>query len=397
MTKYVHHEMKIDSKPDEIARQNFMLGMRSYVMLDMAAGMKKVFDNEIEPKFQKKSKRKPKNGTEIHKAIKTDPYFKFYSSIRCNAQEMSFRSVLPPIERSMKSLNIKAKKLSKSKKAKGTLTIKPNFVVPKSVSAIDVHLMPGCYNTEHTKDDVSQGAIYDNGVSVFSMGLFGENLDDIGSSISLFVKTKYPKFKPSKILDMGCTIGHNTLPWAKTYPKADVHGIDVGAPVLRYAHARAQSEGIDVHFHQQNAERLDFPDASFDLIFSSMFLHEVPRKGIRKSLKEARRLLRPGGLMLHMELPPNKMLDPYNSFYLDWDSYYNKEPFYKPFRDMDPEEICITAGFAKTKFVQFIIPSIGQFGNAEVEKAVKEQKGRIDDRTGRFTKGIHWYCFGSWK
>ena len=86
-----------------------------------------------------------------------------------------------------------------------------------------------------------------------------------------------------------------------------------------------------------------------------MFLHEVPSKGIKLILKEAKRLLKPGGLMLHMELPPNKMLDPYNSFYLDWDSYYNKEPFYKPFRDMVPEKVCLEAGFSKNKYVEFII------------------------------------------
>ena len=101
--------------------------------------------------------------------------------------------------------------------------------------------------------------------------------------------------------------------------------------------------------------------------------------------------------MLHMELPPNKMLDAYNSFYLDWDSYYNKEPYYKPFRDMEPEKVCMKAGFSENKFVQFIIPSIGQFGEKEIIKSIKSQNGNVDDRTGRFTKGIHWYCFGSWK
>ena len=397
MTKYVQHGLKVQSKPDEVARQNFMLNMRSYVMLDMATGMKKIYDHNIEPNFKKLNKRKPKNGNEIHKSIKKDTYFKFYSSIRCNAQEMVFRSVLPPIERSMKDLKRKAKTLSKSKKIKGSLNLDKNLPIPKSVSAIDVHLMPGCYHSEHSENDMSQGAIYDNGVSVFSMGFFGDKLDDIGSSISLFIKKKYPKFKPLKILDLGCTVGHNTLPWSKAYPKAEVHALDVGAPVLRYGHARAQSEGVNVHFHQQNAEKTNFKDNSFDLVFSSMFLHEVPRKGIKLILKEAKRLLKPGGLMLHMELPPNKMLEPYDSFYLDWDSYYNKEPFYKPFRDMVPEKVCSDAGFPKSKFVQFIIPSIGQFGDKEIIKSIKYQNGNVDDRTGRFTKGIHWYCFGSWK
>ena len=32
---------------------------------------------------------------------------------------------------------------------------------------------------------------------------------------------------------------------------------------------------------------------------------------------------------------PNSATTPYDGFYLDWDSYYNNEPFYKPFRDQE--------------------------------------------------------------
>jgi len=397
MTKYVNHDLKIDPTPEEAARQAFMSSMRLYVLHDMANGMRTVYESEVEPSFERKNKRAPKDGVEVHRALKSDTTFKFYSSMRCNAQEMVFRSILPTVERNQDALNKKAKALSKSRKAKGSVETDPKFEVPRSVAAIDVHLMPGNYDTEYGPDDVTQGAVYDNGISVFSMGFFGDNLDDIGSSISLFIKNKYPKFKPARILDMGCTIGHNTVPWAKTYPKAEVHAIDVGGPVVRYGNARAQSEGVSVHFHQQNAEETTFEDESFDLIFSSMFLHEVPKKGINKVFKEARRLLKPGGLMLHMELPPNKMLGAYDQFYLDWDSYYNKEPFYKPFRDADPRAVCAEAGFAKSKFVQYIIPSLGQYGEKAVKDSVKHQTGKADNQTGRFAAGIHWYCFGAWK
>ena len=158
---------------------------------------------------------------------------------------------------------------------------------------------------EYDKDDVVAGSLYDNGLAVFSFGLMGQNLDDIGQSIAGFVRLKFPGFKPQKILDLGCTVGHNTGAWKDNFPDAEVHAIDVAAPCLRYGHARAQAQGRAIHFHQMNAEKSDFPDASFDVVFSSMFLHEVPRKGIEKVFAEAHRLLRPGGLMLHMELPPN--------------------------------------------------------------------------------------------
>ena len=227
----------------------------------------------------------------------------------------------------------KAAKLGRAGKARGSLTLDPALEVPRSVSAIDVHLMAGNYDGEYEDGDLAAGALYDNGLAVFSFGLMGQNLDDIGQSIAGFIKLKHPGLKPRRILDLGCTIGHNTGSWKDHFPEAEVTGIDVAAPCLRYAHARAEAQGRALHFRQMDAQALDFPDASFDVVFSSMFLHEVPRKGIEKVMAEAYRVLKPGGLMLHMELPPNSQLSPYDAFYLDWDGAYNNEPFYKPFRD----------------------------------------------------------------
>jgi ubiquinone/menaquinone biosynthesis C-methylase UbiE len=246
-------------------------------------------------------------------------------------------------------------------------------------------------------DDVSIGAVYDNGGLVFSMGLLGEAREDIGASISCFISHRYPDFKPARILDLGCGLGNNTVPWARTYPDAEVHAIDVGAPLLRYGHARAQVRGESIHFHQRAVEDPGFDDESFDLIFSSMLLHEVPPKNVGRTFSEAYRLLKPGGLMLHMELPPNNMTAAYDSFYLDWDSYYNKEPFYKPFRDMDLRQVCADAGFAPDNYVNFVIPSLHLAGRQAILDAVSQQGADVNRNTGRMAKTIQWFCFGAWK
>ncbi|WP_457825662.1 methyltransferase domain-containing protein, partial [Staphylococcus aureus] len=76
---------------------------------------------------------------------------------------------------------------------------------------------------------------------------------DIGDTTIAWIKANHPEFAPRRILDMGCAVGHSTLPYCDAWPEAEVHAIDVGAPVLRYAHARAESLGKTVHFSQQNA------------------------------------------------------------------------------------------------------------------------------------------------
>jgi ubiquinone/menaquinone biosynthesis C-methylase UbiE len=214
--------------------------------------------------------------------------------------------------------------------------------------------------------------------------------------MSNYVRLTYPEFKPENILDCGCTVGHNTVPWKLTFPDAQVTGIDVSAPLVRYAAARSASMGADVRFAQMNAVELDFPDNHFDVVFSSMFLHELPLKDIRAYIAEAFRVLKPGGLFLTMELPPNSSLSAYEQFYLDWDSYYNNEPFYKAFRDQDARALCAQAGFETGTFFEFEAPRYTYMSESEFIKELG-QEARYDNHTGTLTDGLHWFGFGCWK
>lgn len=391
------HSMKVRPQRDESARQEFVSCLRGYLLVDMAQNMSTRYENQVAPAFEREHGRLPADGHEVHAAMKQDTYFKFYSSVRCNAQEMVWQSVIPAVERNLDQLVEHAKELSAdAAAAKGSLSLNPNVAIPKNVSAIDVHLAPGSYHSEYIADDVAAGAIYDNGLSIFSANMMGRNLDDIGQSMSNYVRLKFPEFRPKKILDVGCTVGHNSVSWAKTFPDAQVHAIDVSAPLLRYANARAQSQATPVHYHQMNATELEFDDNSLDVVFSSMFLHELPLKDIRLFLAEAFRVLKPGGLLLNMELPPNDQMKPYDSFYLDWDAYYNEEPYYKCFRDQSYEELCLSAGFEQDNCVQFTMPQYSYMNEADFKRDICKE-ANIDDKVGRLTAGINWFGFGAWK
>ncbi len=388
------HAMRPELSAEERARQNFVAGLRSFVLNELADDMRHAYETRVKPDFERAHGCAPADGPEVHRAMRGDPMFSLYSTLRVNAQRMVWDSVSSVVEREKPRLRA----LAGAVRTNGALQIDPNLPIPRNVSAIDVHLMPGSYCKENGPDDLGAGAVYDQGLAVFSFGLMGENLDDIGSSMSHYIRRRYPDFQPQAILDLGCTIGHNTVPWAKTYPTADVHGIDVAAPGLRYGHARAAMQGATVNFRQMNADSLNFPDASFDLVFSSMFLHELSLKTIDKTFKEARRVLKPGGLMLHMELPPNSQMSAYDGFYLDWDCYYNNEPFYKAFRDQDPKALCEKAGFPSDNYIQFVVPSLGFYGQEQVDAAIEAHEGRVDsDKTGRLAAGVQWFGFGAWR
>jgi SAM-dependent methyltransferase len=393
MVLQLKHALKPTPTAEELARQRFVSGLRAFVLNDLAADMRTAYDARAKGRFEAKAGRPVQDGRDVHAALRGDPAFACYSSLRVAAQEMVWDSVGAMTERERGRIDAAIEELV----APGKVRVQADFTVPRNVTAIDVHLMPGGY-TGADMGDVKPGSMYDQGLAVFSMGLMGDNLDDIGLSMAAYISRKFPAFAPERILDLGCTIGHNTLPWKQTYPEADVIGIDAAAPGLRYGAARAALQGQDVAFAQMDASALAYPDASFDLVFSSMFLHELSGKTIAQTLKEAHRVLRPGGLMLHMELPPNTQMSPFESFYLDWDCYYNEEPFYKAYRDREPKDLCVAAGFALEDYLQFVVPSVGGYGIAAVEAAVAAQSHQVDaETTGRLAEGITWFGFGAWK
>lgn len=394
MTLQLQHPMNPAKTPDEEARGRFVSGMRRLILNDLAGDMRAAYDSRAEPAFRKTHGRSPESSREAHLALRGDPAFNIYSAMRVQAQRMVWASVADSVERESERLSEEAAKVAD---APGGVTLDPDMEVPRNVSAIDVHLMPGSY--VRGEQSMEAGAVYDRGLAIFSMGLMGANLDDIGLSMAEYIRLRYPDFAPKAILDTGCTIGHNTLPWKQAYPDADVHAIDAAPGGLVYGSARAKMQGQAVHFTQMCADDLRYEDESFDLVFSSMFLHELSKKARAKVLSEAYRVLKPGGLMLHMELPPNDQMDAFDGFYLDWDSYYNNEPFYKGFRDESPPEICAKAGFKTDDYIQFVVPSIGIYGADAIEQMVAADKAEAVGQatTGRLADGVMWFGFGAWK
>ena len=386
----LNHALRSPHDQDARARQDFVSSLRGFVLNDMAAEMRTRYEVDVAPKLAASGVNDP-DEDDIRRGMATNLYFQFYSATRVNAQEMVWRAVTPGVEAGLPDIERRIDALSG--KAGGSLTLDPDLAMPKNVTAIDVHLMPGGYVAGSS---AAAGAVYDNGLAVFSAGFMGKNLDDIGMSMAQWVRHRHPEFKPRRILDCGCTVGHNTAPWKQAYPAAAVVGIDVSASALRYAHGRAESLGLAIDYRQMDATKLDYPDASFDVVFSSMFLHELSGKQIRDYLAEARRVLTPGGLLLTMALPPNRILPAYDQFYLDWDCYHNAEPFYRAYRDQDPAALLCGAGFAAADVFDFTVPQY-TYLTEEAFSAAVNRPPEVGADTGRLSATVHWFGFGAWK
>jgi ubiquinone/menaquinone biosynthesis C-methylase UbiE len=347
MNGFKKHAMLPTPRHDEQARQDFVTAFRGHLSGTLMPGAYRVYQSRVEPEFQARHGRAPADQEEVRQVMTRNPYYQFWSAMQRRSQELLWESVIDPTERELPQLIGRLGRLSRRKLRagrRGTLRTNPKLVVPKYHTAADIHLQPGGYHTDFTADDVAAGAIYDKGINIYMGGALGPENDLMGNTLVAYLREKHPQFQPRRMLDMGCAIGNSTVVWAREFPKAEVHAIDVGAPVLRYAHARAQALGVPVHFSQQNAESTDFETGSFDLVVSHIMLHETSRSALVRIMKECHRLLRPGGLMLHLEIPRGKTV--MEKFMHNWESYNNNETFCRYMTDIDLKAEAVKGGFA---------------------------------------------------
>jgi SAM-dependent methyltransferase len=350
------HGMLPSASHDEAARESFVVSLKAHVATEVTGGNRLIFDTTAVPAFARAAGHEPGDRHEVRSAMAPEPYYQMSSSLKRTTQELMWDYVGASVERQLPTLIEASTKTSG--RAKGSLRLNPALPLPRYLTAVDIHCMPGNYTTDLIKNDVYAGALYDRSVYLFAMGGLGAYNDDVGITLVQALKEKFPRFKPKRIVDIGCAVGHSTLPYCDAFPEAEVHAIELGAPMLRYAHARAESLGRTVHFSQQNAEQTDYPSGHFDLVVSHILMHETSGKAMPRILKECHRLLAPGGITLHCEGRPwNRMLA-YESSILDWDTHYNAEPYIGRMHEEDPRRLMTDAGFGADRYIELNVPSV---------------------------------------
>lgn len=107
------------------------------------------------------------------------------------------------------------------------------------------------------------------------------------------------------VLDLGCGRGAVLLRAARHVPRGKAVGVDLWSRKDQSGNAVATTarnaalEGVTVDLHTADMQRLPFADASFDLVVSSVAIHNIGTSAGRdRAIDEAWRVLRPGGRLL---------------------------------------------------------------------------------------------------
>jgi ubiquinone/menaquinone biosynthesis C-methylase UbiE len=361
----VHPLIKPASTAD-YARESFWDDLTMYLEAEVRPGLRDVYERDVRPKLVEELGREPERA-EIAAAMRKQEDNRWWYLLRTQSQRQGIQVSREVVEKQLPELMAQAKARGNGP---GSLSLDPDLAIPDYVRG-DIHLQrDGYFAASDIANDITAGAVYDRGITLGRMGTQGWLNDDVGLSLAAWMKERFPDFRPKRILELGCTVGHTVVGFKQTYPEAEVHAIDLSAGLLRYAFARSAALGVEIHYHQQNAERTRFDDGSFDLVFSRILMHETSADAMPRIFAECHRLLGEGGVMFHSDAPQYDMLDPYTQSLRDWDATANREPYMNGYYATNLEDAFEQAGFDRATMFRAQPPSLRlKSADAEVRRS----------------------------
>ena len=357
------HPMMIPARADDATREAYWGELQTFLEAQVRPTFKRHYDSIEAPRLERALGRAPDRHEIATAMLEHQPNRAWYIA-RTEAQRHAFATSRSIVDGQLADLAARAAVLGNGP---ALLELDAELPFPDYIQA-EPHNMAGGYNDVAQHHPFAAGAAYDRALAVHRVAAMGPLVDDVGHSIAAGLTTAFPDFRPMRILEMGCTVGHTLLPFKQAHPQAEVIGIDVAGPCLAFGAARASALGVAVTFSQRNAEQTGYADESFDLVFSRILLHETCEAAARNIFAECHRLLRPGGIMFHSDAPQFDELDPYTQSLRDWDIRCNAEPFMDGYYAMTLEDEFVRAGFDRDHTFRLYAPSkIVQRGFRAVE------------------------------
>ena len=374
MVYHLTHKMLAHQNAADTARSRFVLALKRHLVSQIRSANGVAYEMEAVPAFQSKNDRTPQTLEEALEAFSLSRHYQTWSALNRTSQEMMWQTVAESIYRDQERLETEASHTSNANEM-GSIDLDPNFEPDADYTGIGIHLQPHSYIPDDPSGtDISAGAFYEMGGRLYSMGRGMAAKDSKAESVLIHLREIRPGWAPKRILDMGCSAGGGTVPYAEAFPEAEVHGIDLGASMLRYAHARAESLGHAVHFHQMDAARTKFPDGYFDLIISHNLLHEISGETRDAVAKETRRLLAPGGIAVHQDV--DLLFDDSKELWEKaeraWDHYHNHELFWLDYATSDMLSDLRNAEFEEAQIKSLKLPKTSGPGYWQAFVAEKE-------------------------
>lgn len=224
----------------------------------------------------------------------------------------------------------------------GRIELNPKMHMP-AYAKHEIHLQKGGYVGNPLAGYVN----YHYG-NILYEALFGSNIQEQRIAQMAAAVPLPDDGKIERALDMGTGTGRLAYGLKRRFPSAEVTGIDIAGPMVRFSHKRAVDLGLDCFFAQRPAEATGFPDNHFDVIASNILHHEVDAATTDKIVAEAFRILRPGGVFYPIDHATGEQAPKKTASSRYWainDRAINNEVWRDDFESRDFAELNRKAGF----------------------------------------------------
>jgi ubiquinone/menaquinone biosynthesis C-methylase UbiE len=196
------------------------------------------------------------------------------------------------------------------------------------------HFQTGGYLTKHSAE------IYEHQVEI----LFAGGGDAMRRLILPLMKKKWSgNGEGLHFLEIAGGTGRLTRFVKLAYPKARITVTDLSWPYLQMAQKRLM--GMDrLEFVQSAAEKLPFPDGTFDAVYSCFLFHELPEAIRGEVVREGRRVLKRGGAFGLVDSLQKHDAEDF-AWALEGFPQDFHEPFFKNYTLKSVEDLLLKEGF----------------------------------------------------
>ena len=341
---------------DEAARQRFVGVLKGFANGALEATLEGHYVTALEPKFRAQHGRPPADREEGTSLFSPDPVFQLWGSMVYASQSLMWQTVGETCQRILPDFEARAEQQAMDV-AGGSLSLQPELTLPEPIAHTEIHRQPGGYFASRNDRDMLAGLLYFGTVELYraAKGLsVNAPVGEAGMAryILSVLNKHYPDLKPRRILDLGCGPGTETVGLKQAFPDAEVHGLDLSAPFVRFGHAWAQDLGVPLHFRQADARDTGYDDGQFDLIVSHILFHETWHDVLPETFAEVRRILAPGGVFLNADVPYQpERLSMTKQVTNHWQVLNNGEPFWSGFADTSVPTLLGEAGFEQDEIL----------------------------------------------
>lgn len=310
------------------------LGLDERGRIDFVLTLRRRWADTVYPALRQQYAANAAANEPVPDAVHRQPAWPWFGFLERNAQKMLWRDVSDVVA-------AHPPRRHGDSNGPATLELNPDLALPGWYTDWDIHIQPGGVWRNDASADV-----YERGAQLVMLGV-----NDDYTFHRAFTATAIPPRPYRRIVDLGCGFGKSTWPLKRAFPDAEVIGLDLAAPCLRMAHDRANAAGLAIRFTQADCQATGLPDASADLVTSTMLIHELPLPALEATLRDSARILAPGGLLRFLDF--TRTGDDFRDLAMIEHGERNNEPFMPALLAADVPALCAAAGLVNARWAAF--------------------------------------------